>query len=179
MSLNKTTIARPYAKAAFAIALQDATLTAWARLLQTAAAAIQDQRVIILLRDPRTSPEQRLNLLCDICAVALHEAGRNFFKLLALKHRLDILPEIAELFETYRIEHEKTARVEVISAAPLNTTEQQQLTQALHLRLQRAVTLDCRVDDTLLGGTIIKAGDWVIDDSIRSKLTRLNTVLTN
>jgi F-type H+-transporting ATPase subunit delta len=179
MSLNKTTIARPYAKAAFAIALQSKALTAWTLLLQIAAMTVQDNKLQGLLHNPKVTPEQRLSLLCDICADYLHADGRNLFALLAIRNRLDILPEINELFIAYRIEHEKTARVEVTSATPLSTTEQQQLTQALQIRLQRAVTLECQVDDSLLGGAIIKTGDWVFDDSVRSKLTRLTTALVN
>jgi F-type H+-transporting ATPase subunit delta len=175
----KTTLARPYARAAFSEAVQHKDIPAWSKLLQATAVIVRDPQVMMLLQNPRISPEDRLAWLLDICAAYLHPAGRNFLQLLAIKHRLDLLPEIAELFETYRIEQEKTVRVHVTSATPLNNVEQQQLMQALKMRLRREVTLECAVDSALLGGVVLKAGDWVLDDSIRSKLTRLSATLIN
>jgi len=176
MSMN-TTLARPYAKAAFMEAMQHKNIPAWSRLLQLAALMVQDARAIELLKNPRIPPIERLNCLLEICASCLHEGGRNFFKLLAGRNRLILLPEITALFEAYRIEEEKIARVEVISALAINSVDRQRLAQALKKRLQREITLVCEVDEDLLGGVIIKSGDWVLDDSIRGKLARLNTAL--
>lgn len=178
MSIN-TTLARPYAKAAFAEAMVTNTVSAWSQLLQFAAQVVRDSRVINLLRDPRHTEQARLTWLVDICATVLHEDGRNLFKLLAANHRLEVLPAIADLFEVYRVEQEKTTHVEVTSAVPLSSTEQQQLVQALKIRLQREITLDCQVDANLLAGFVVRAGDLVIDGSVRGKLTRLSAALIN
>jgi F-type H+-transporting ATPase subunit delta len=176
---NNITVARPYAKAAFARALQTHTLNKWLKLLQVAAAVVHDARVAVFLQNPRFSQDEHLQCLLNACGDLLLEEGRNFFALLALRRRLNRLPEIVELFHAYCIEHEKTAQVQIISASPLSEAEKQRLIQALKGRLKREITLECQIDDTLLGGLIIKTGDWVMDDSIRSKLMRLSTALVN
>jgi len=175
----KLTIARPYAKAVFAAALEQQSVAAWSDLLQNAAAIVSDPEVMVLLQNPRIAPEERLTWLLDICAPWLHEPGKNFFKLLAAKDRLVVLPEIAALFAIYRTEQEKIAQVIVVSAAPLNNALQQRLTQALRTRLQREVILDYQLDENLLGGFVVRAGDLVIDGSIRGKLARLGAALMN
>src|SRR5579872_3263152 len=159
----KTTIARPYAKAAFAVAVKHETIANWSDLLQRAAAIVSDPSVLIFLQNPRVPHEDQLACVVNLCAPYIdgREREQNFFKLLSIKHRLDCLAEIAELFEFYRIEQEKAARVEVICAIPLSAVEQKDLIQALTVRLQRDVSLDCQVDSSLLGGLIIKTGDWV------------------
>lgn len=175
----KTTIARPYAKAVFATAVQHNTVAAWSDLLQNVAAIVRYPAVTALLENPRISVTERLKWLLDICAPFLHEGGQNLFKLLATRHRLILLPEIAELFAMYRTEQEKTIKVRVISVAQLDNALQQHLTKALQARLQRDVVLEFQLDSSLLGGLIIQAGDLVIDGSIRGKLTRLGTALMN
>lgn len=175
----RTTLARPYAKAAFAEAVQTDTVQAWSQLLQTAALVLRDPDMLALIDNPRVTVDECLSILLDICGVLVHEPGKNFLTLLANNYRLDILPEIAELFASYQVEQEKTVRVLVTSTAALTDAEQQALSRALKKRLQREVILECRLDSALLGGLIIQAGDLVIDGSIRGKLARLNTQLMN
>ncbi len=179
---NNTTIARPYAKAAFAEALQHKTIPAWSSLLLAASLAVQHEAVSLILHSPHYNNADRLGCLSELCGSFLEpldEAGRNFLQLLADNNRLIALPEIAVLFQTYRVEQEQTAQVEVISALPLVAEQQKELTAALKERLQREVTLDCKVDSNLIGGLIIRAGDLVIDGSVAGKLTRLSAELIN
>lgn len=178
MSINNT-FARPYAKAAFELAIQQKTVPAWTKLLQTAAWVVSQPKIQRFLQDPRYSWEMQCSQLVAICEPVLNDEGRSFFNLLAKSERLFVLPEIAELFMAYKVEHEKTVHVEVTSALPLTDTEQQHLSQALKIRLQRDVTLDCGIDSSIIGGAIIRAGDLVIDSSIRSLLARLKTTLIN
>lgn len=175
----QTTIARPYAKAAFALACEHHDIAAWTTFLQTAAWVVQQPKVKRYLLNPRRSATQRYEWLLTMCEPIAVASGRNFLKLLADKNRLMLLPEIAELFETYRIEQEKIVIAQVTSAYPLTTAEEQRLTAALKIKLQREVTLKTALDKNILGGIIIRAGDLVIDSSVRSKLTRLETELTN
>ncbi len=177
MSINSTT-ARPYAKAAFELAIQHNSMAAWSELLTTAAWVVSQAKIQRFLQDPRYSWEMQYSQLVAICESVMNEEGRNLFKLLAENERLFVLPEIAELFTAYRIEHEKIVHVQVTSAFPLNNSEQQHLSQVLKIRLQRDVTLDCEIDKSLIGGAVIRAGDLVIDSSVRSQLTRLKTALT-
>lgn len=175
----KTTIARPYAKAAFATAVEHGTVRAWTDLLNTAAWVTTRPNVEQYLHDPRFSSQQQYEWFVDVCAPVLNEEGRHFFRLLAHNKRLVLIPEIASLFEAYRIEQEKTMSVQVFSPYPLNEGEQRRLADALKKKLHCEVMLNCQEDKSILGGMIIQAGDLVIDSSVRGKLMRLEALLTS
>ena len=170
---DKTTIARPYAKAAFAEARADSMLGAWSAALHTAATVVDDPRVHSLLDDPHVTTEQLSKLVLDIAGAGLGEHGRNFVQTLAEARRLNCLPEIAALFDAYKDDAEGIADVTVTSAAPLDERQQQSLTAALTRRLKREVRLHCSIDPELLGGAVLRSGDLVIDGSVRGRLTRI------
>jgi F-type H+-transporting ATPase subunit delta len=170
---DQTTIARPYAKAAFAEARADSMLDAWSGALHTAAQVVVDPRVHSLLGDPHVTPEQLAKLVLDIAGATLGAHGRNFVQTLAESRRLDCLPEIAALFDSYKDEAEGIADVTVTSAAPLDAKQQQTLTAALTRRLKREVRLHCTTDPQLLGGAVLRSGDLVIDGSVRGRLERI------
>jgi F-type H+-transporting ATPase subunit delta len=174
---SKNTTARPYAKAAFAIANASNNISAWSNLLQNAAWVIAQPKVELFLQNPRITSEQSYEWMADVCSPVLMAEGKNFLKLLADNKRLLILPEIADLFEHYRVEQEKIINVEITSALPLEKTETAEIAKALNKKLQREINLDCKVDKDLIGGIIIRADDQVIDSSIRGKLNRLHTAL--
>jgi F-type H+-transporting ATPase subunit delta len=170
---DKTTIARPYAKAAFAEARADSMLGAWSAALHTAASVVEDPRVQSLLGDPHVSTAQLSQLVLDIAGAGLGEHGRNFVGALAEARRLDCLPEIASLFDGYKDEAEGIADVTVTSAAALDERQQQVLAAALARRLKREVRLHCTTDPELLGGAVVRSGDLVIDGSVRGRLERI------
>src|SRR5580698_4539261 len=170
---DKTTIARPYAKAAFAEARGDSMLDAWSGALHTAAAVVGDPRVHSLLGDPHVTPEQLSKLVLDIAGAGLGAHGRNFVQLLAEAGRLNCLTQIAALFDTYKDDAEGIADVTVTSATPLDERQQQSLTAALSRRLKREVRLHCTTDPELLGGAVVRSGDLVIDGSVRGRLERI------
>jgi F-type H+-transporting ATPase subunit delta len=170
---EKATIARPYAKAAFQSARQHNALDRWSEVLATASSVVQDERVAPLLLSPRVTPEQLSGLIADISGKALDEQSRNFVATLASNRRLALLPEIAAMFEALRAEAENTADVQVVSAVQLNDAQKQRLAAALKTRLKREVRLHCEVDESLLGGAVVRAGDFVIDGSLKSRLDRL------
>lgn len=170
---DKTTIARPYAKAAFAEARADSMLGAWSTALHTAASVAEDPRVKSLLGDPHVSTEQLSQLVLDLAGAGLGEHGRNFVQALAEARRLDCLPEIAALFDTYKDQAEGIADVTVTSAAPMDERQEQALTEALTRRLKREVRLHCTTDPQLLGGAVVRSGDLVIDGSVRGRLERI------
>lgn len=178
MSSN-ITIARPYAKAAFATAMQDKNIAAWSKFLQTTGWVMQQPKVQFFLQDPKLTAQQRYEWLVEMCGEATIPTGKNFVKLLAENQRLNLLPEIAELFEQYRTEQDRIINVKVTSVYPLDKTEQENVMQRLKKRLQRDVTLEYHLDETLIGGMIIRADDEVIDSSLRTKLNRLRTALVN
>jgi len=167
---DKTTIARPYARAAFEAAQQSGRLQDWSSSLRTAAAVIADGRVQQLLGHPRVLPDQLAQLLIEIAGPALHTDGQNFMRTLAANRRLAYLPEISALFDEMKDAAEGVIDVTVSSAAALDDSERRRLTDAMQRRLRRAIRLHCAVDPTLIGGAVLKAGDLVIDGSVRSRL---------
>lgn len=173
MTEKLTTLARPYALAAFEYALDNHDLAAWEMVLVDAANIVHDKNMLQLLDNPQISQPQLADIFCDVLAKKLDSGKKNFIKLLSEKGRLIALPEILALFNRYREDYEKTITVEITSAVKLDKTFQQKFIDALTRRLKRKVTLHCNVDESLLGGAIIRAGDRVIDGSIRGKLNRM------
>ncbi len=168
-----TTIARPYAQAAFECAVEKNDLASWEAMLRSAAEMVQQKTVASLLNSPEMTSKQLADLFCDVLDKVLDKEKGNFIRILAENKRLPVLPDIAVLFASYRAEKEKTIQVEVLSAFPLDELYKDKFISSLTRRLQRKVSLQCDVDATLIGGAIVRAGDLVIDGSVRGKLNRL------
>lgn len=175
---DKTTIARPYAKAAFGEAKATKRLAPWSEALHVAATVVRDARVEALLGNPHVTPGELAQLMIDIAGPELDEPGRNFVRTLAENRRLAYLPEISVLFDELKDEAEGVVDVTVTSAAPLDSTQQKTLSAALERKLKRAVRLHCQTDSALIGGAVLRAGDLVIDGSLRSRLDRIAYELT-
>lgn len=176
---DRATIARPYARAAFAHAHAGSELPAWSKLLGTAAATAADARIARLIGNPHVTGEQLVTLLTEVAGKAGGDGGRNYLRTLAENRRLALLPEIAAQFEALRAEIENVVDVEVIAAQEIAAPQQKRLTEALKRRLGRDVRLHTRIDETLIGGAIVRAGDLVIDGSLKGRLARLGSALTN
>jgi F-type H+-transporting ATPase subunit delta len=174
---DKTTLARPYARAVFDIAHAAGELAAWDDFLRIAAAAVSEPRLRDLLDDPARTPEGQAVLLTGVFPDGLSGEQRNLLKLLAHNERLGVLPEIAELFEKLRAAAENTLEVEVTSVDPLDAAAVDALTKALRTRLGRDVQLVNHTDPEIIGGVVVKAGDLVIDGSARARLERLSSTL--
>jgi len=175
---DKTTIARPYARAAFEEARGDQRLGPWSEALGNAAAAVQDARVQNLLGNPHVTPQQLAQFVIEIAGPQLDEDGRNFVQTLAENRRLRYLPEISKFFDELKDAAEGVVDVTVTSAAPLAEDEQRTLSSALSRRLKREVRLHTAVDPALIGGAVLRAGDLVIDGSLRARLERIAYELT-
>ncbi len=174
---ERATIARPYAKAAFEYAQAANTLAEWSQGLKVAAEVVTDARVAALLNNPRWTPASLAEFIGGIAGARLDPAMQNFVAVLAENRRLPLLPEIASHYEVLRAQIENTVDVEVISAVPLDAAQADKLRQALDKRLKRRVRMHNRVDAALLGGAVIRAGDLVIDGSLKGRLERLGTEL--
>jgi F-type H+-transporting ATPase subunit delta len=173
---ERITTARPYAKAIFALARKDNSLGAKSIGLQRAATVVADPQVHGLLGNPHVTPAQLADLVNGIAG--LDDNGRNFVTLLAQNRRLGFLPEIAALFEQMKTEIENAVDVEVVAATQLTPDQESRYAAALQKKLGRQVRLHTRVDGSLLGGAVLKAGDLVIDGSLKGRLDRLATELT-
>jgi F-type H+-transporting ATPase subunit delta len=175
---DKSTIARPYAKAAFEEARRHQRLGPWSQALRTAAAVVSDSRVEDLLGNPRVTPEQLAAFVGETGGSQFDEEGRNFLRTLADSRRLAFLPEISTLFDELKGEAEGVVDVTVTSAAPLDESQRGKLAAALQQRLGRTVHLQCATDPALIGGAVLRAGDMVIDGSLRGRLERIAYELT-
>lgn len=169
------TLARPYARAAVALAREQQRLPAWSQQLGFAAAIASDDSVRALLGSPALTADAAIALLSP-------ENGTDadfvqFLRVLSANRRLPLLPEIAVLFEQARAEAEKVVNVKLTSATALDDTQTQTLIAALRRRFGSEIALTRAVDPTLIGGAVIDAGDVVIDGSVRGKLDRLRTAL--
>jgi F-type H+-transporting ATPase subunit delta len=178
---DRNTIARPYAKAAFRHAQAASQLARWASVLQRGALTVTDARVAPLLGSPKATPEQLANLVIGVATHgidAADEALENFLRTLAGNRRLGFLPEIVALFDRLKDEAEGTIDVTVTSAAALSAEQAGELSRALEARFGRKVRVELEVDPKLVGGAVLRAGDLVIDGSLKSRLERLAYELT-
>ncbi|HEY7888194.1 MAG TPA: F0F1 ATP synthase subunit delta [Steroidobacteraceae bacterium] len=175
---DKSTIARPYAKAAFEEARDRKRLGPWSEALRTSAAVVGDSRVEELLGNPRVTPEELAALIIGIAGPQLDEQGGNFVRTLAANRRLALLPQISARFDELKGEAEGVIDVTVTSAAPLDDSQRDKLAAALERRLGRSVRLQCATDPALIGGAVLRAGDLVIDGSLRARLERIAYELT-
>ena len=171
------TVARPYAQAAFDEARKLGNLKGWSETLQGIAQATLNADVRAVITSPRVIPSQLEALMLALSGGKVTVAEANFIKLLTENQRLTILPEIAAHFESLRAEEEKSVDVLVTSAFDLNETQKQNIVAALKKRMGREIRLRSEVDNKLLGGAVIRAGDKVIDGSARSQLAELANAL--
>ncbi len=182
---DNNTVARPYAQAVFELANESGELAVWSESLDVAAQVLADGRVVTYLGNPEFSTEQRLEFLTGLFAKAgagtltgTDSKGTNFLKLLLEYGRVAALPEIAAHFETLKAEIENIVEVTVTSASPISKQQQDTISAALRERLGRDVTIETEIDENLIGGAVIRAGDVVIDGSLRARLEGLATALT-
>ncbi len=175
---EKATIARPYARAAFGFASERKALPQWSVLLGRAAAVVADPRVAGFVGSPHVGSDQIVALLADAAGDAADEHGRNFLRALAANRRLPLLPEIAAQYEELRAEAEGVVDVELVAAMPVEAPQQQRLVAALERRFKRQVRVHTRIDASLIGGAVVRAGDLVVDGSLKGRLERLSATVT-
>jgi F-type H+-transporting ATPase subunit delta len=183
---DKNTIARPYAQAAFDLAKVGGTLDQWESALNVAGSLLADGRAAKLLSSPKMTDAQRLEFLTGLVASASNASsvlgggnphGTNFLKLLLEYDRIAVLPEIAAHFAALKAKVENTVDVTVTSASALDGAQQAAIVAALKKRLGSDVKLKTEVNEKLIGGAVIRAGDVVIDGSLRSRLESLSNAL--
>ncbi|MDD7804089.1 MAG: F0F1 ATP synthase subunit delta [Endozoicomonas sp. (ex Botrylloides leachii)] len=171
--MELTTCARPYARAAFEYAKQQGTLSQWSTMLSLCASIACHKKVISLLVNPALSGKQQLKTFLGLCEGYLTKEMNNYIAILADNKRINLLPVIYALFIQLKAEEERSQEVSVISALPLTQDQVDQLAIKVETRLGRRVKLNIKIDSSLIGGVIIKAGDLVIDGSLRARLAKL------
>ncbi len=168
-----STLARPYAKAAFMFANEAGKLSEWSNALTTLARIAAHEKVIALITSPTLSGEDQANAIVELANGELLPEVENFTRLLGENKRLLLLEEIAAQFDHFKAEQERCVDVEVTSAYDLDDAATEELATALKRSLQRDVRVSTHTDKSLIGGVVVKAGDTVIDGSLKGRLTKL------
>ena len=168
------TLARPYARAAFNASRDEGRVTAWSQALAFAARVAGDPQAQALLKHPQLNAQHASGLLVMDASDATFT---RFVEMLTDNRRLELLPEIAGLFEQLRAEAERVVKARVRSATMLGDADLAAIRDGLRRRFGREVELETELDESLIGGAVIDAGDVVIDGSIKGKLARLQSAL--
>jgi len=174
-----TTAARPYARAVFETAKESDSLSAWSDALALLGALVSNVDVKALLESPKMAKQAGADALLKLSGDKLDDKVKNLVRVLAENNRLSLLPEISAIFQKLKDEAEGSVEAQVISAIKLNKAEEKAIAKALKKRLGRDVKLKVSVDESLLGGAIIQAGDLVIDGSLAGRLKKLTSVMAN
>lgn len=177
---KESTLARPYAQAAFSVAAADDTVAQWAFFLRTLAALASTDAIAALYARPDCDEDQFLNAVMCVAAEvmadqlpAIAEKANRFVRLLMRQDRLMVAPALSNLFDE-RVDAAKgTVSVAVTSASTLSTDEKAAFESALATRFASQVSVEFKTDSDLIAGSEIRAGNWVLDGSVRGRLSRL------
>ena len=177
-----TTLARPYAKAAYELALSDinensGNFAGWDDMLSAVATATEDESMARWLKSPHSIAGKAVEIILEAVGGDINPRFQGYLGVLADNDRLSLCAEISRLFQQLRQEAEKRLEVRVVSAIPLKDSQAERMRTALTKRFDREIAISNDVDPEVLGGAIIYAGDQVIDGSIIGRLKRLETSL--
>lgn len=178
MAQEKTTIARPYAEAVFGRAQETDQIEPWSDMLGLLSAVVQAPDISALIENPKLSRERVQELMFDVCGEHLSDEGKNLVRILVGNDRLPIMPEIDSLFEQLKRERQGVLQVEVQSAYALNAAQKKELAAVLKDKLGRDIEVSAEKVPELIGGILIRAGDLVIDGSVRGQLGKLANELS-
>lgn len=176
---ENVTLARPYAEAVFSLASENGALAAWSDLLERLSVVAADPQIQACLGNPLLSPEQLGQLLVGSAGRELSPEEANFVQALVANERVQVLPEIRELFEALRCKHEGIKDAYVTSAFPIEASALEHLTADIEARFASKLRVHVELDPELIGGVRIAVGDEVIDASVRAKLAALSAALQN
>jgi F-type H+-transporting ATPase subunit delta len=172
-----STLARPYAKAVFELARDESKLAEWSAMLAGLATAVKDPGVAKAIGHPAVGRGQLAEVLIQVMGGKVSAQATNLLRLLSEYDRLKLAPMLAEQFEALRAEHERRVDVQIVSATPVDATQQKALVAAVQKKLNRDVNVEWKTDPSLIAGAQIRAGDTVIDGSISGELARLRQAL--
>ncbi len=173
-----TTLARPYAKAAFELANSDCNLAAWDDMLSAVAIITADEGMANWLQSPHSTAEKAVEIIVEAMGGEVDSRFQGYLGVLADNDRLSLCSEISRMFEYLRADAERRLQVRVVSATALQEADIERMQSALAKRFDREITLSNEIDADVLGGAIIYAGDQVIDGSLLGRLKRLEASLS-
>jgi F-type H+-transporting ATPase subunit delta len=173
------TLARPYADAVFELAEAQGQLDEWSVALEALSAIVSNEDVAALMDNPEIADSRLAEVVIEVADSDLNEGARNLARLLVENDRLVLVPAIAELFEQLKAQAEHRVDVQVTSAVEFSDEQQSALAKSLEKRLDRSVRLTFEQDENVIGGAVIRAGDMVIDGSLRAQLERMRQSLAH
>ena len=174
-----TTLARPYAKAAFELAQGEQSLAGWDAMLSLASEIVVEESMAALLESPHVSHSQAVQIITEAAGEAFNDRFRDYLSVLAANGRKLLLPQLTALYQRLREEAEKRMRVRVVSALPLDEDQAVRMREALARRFDREIELESEIDADIIGGAVVYAGDQVIDGSLRGRVQKLSNSLSN
>jgi len=171
------TLARPYAAAVFKRAKETQSTTSWSKSLAFMSSILKNKGISVVVDNPKVDKQRLSALMLDICQGHVNEENQNFLKLLVHNNRLRLVPTIAKLFEAFKADDEGYIEVEVMAAYPLSKEAKQEFTATLEKNLGKKIHMNVAVDKSLIGGVLVRAGDKVIDASIKGRLQHMQKAL--
>lgn len=175
---SELTISRPYAKALFELAQEQSQIAPWFERLQLLADLQENEDVSSVLASPSIEQSEKADLLIALYAkLEQDQHCINLIKLLAENDRLNLFSSIFETYSELKFEFESSIEAEVITAVEVSKDYLKRIQTSLSKRLGKTVSIKQTIDTEILGGAIIKAGDLVIDGSIKGKLSKLTNTL--
>ena len=174
------TAARPYARAIFELANESGTLGEWSDAMQAASTIASDEEMQALFKLPAMLASEKVDVFLSVYNGVRGETTdefKNLITLLAENGRLEAIAAISEIYETLKQEAEGQIEVQVVSAQELSDAQQNEISESLAKRLGKQVSLTTSIDESLIAGAIIHAGDLVIDGSARGRIDKLSTAL--
>ncbi len=174
---DSSTLARPYAKAAFELARDSGRFKQWGDTLNALSEAVKSPQLAALIGHPALFKGDLADALAKPMSAELGTEGSSLVRLLVENNRLKVAPFIAEQYEALRAEAESRVDVEITSAAEIPAAQKEKLAGAVGKRLSRDVVVSWKTDESLLAGAVIRAGDLVIDGSVKGELEKLRISL--
>lgn len=171
------TIARPYAEAVFKSAQAKNTVKAWSEMLQYAAAVSNEAQVTALIGNPSVSAKQLAEIFLTICKNKLNDEGRSLVMLMAENGRLDVLPQVSQLFEQLKSQYEGILDANIVSAFAMNDGQLKKLIANLEQKFKHKINARVSIDPELIGGVKVEIGDEILDTSVRGKLEAMAVAL--
>ncbi|SES80037.1 ATP synthase F1 subcomplex delta subunit [Nitrosomonas marina] len=171
------TVARPYAEAVYKLAVAKNKLSDWSNMLRDAADISQQEQIKGLIGNPVVSAKQLGELLLEIGKSRFNQEGRNFLLMLAENNRIGILPQISQLYEHLKSQHEGMLEATIISAFEMDSGQLKKLVASLERKFDRKIDAKVQVNPELVGGVIVEVGDEIFDASIRGKLQAMASAL--
>jgi F-type H+-transporting ATPase subunit delta len=168
-----STIARPYAQAIFDLAKEKNQLNEWSATVGLLAKIVEDEQVKAIIQDTKVDVSDKEKFILDVCKGKITNEGENFIKLLIENKRLLVLPFISDSFEELKANEEGTVAATIVVATKISQNETDGIIKNLEKKLNKKIEATVKIDESILGGSVITVGDTVIDASVKGQLESL------